>query len=85
MSIPKDVTYYLEHMDPPLYQLAPEGKLYICSGCGKRALTRCGWDVKGERTAIDHGWDESCMLSAVLVTKEEAEKVRAAFFVEVVP
>lgn len=40
--------------------------LWICSACGKRAMTRWGIDEHGCSTALDPGWDESCALNAVL-------------------
>lgn len=41
-------------------RFAPEGEVFVCSACGKRSGDRYG------SLAIDHGWDESCMLNAVL-------------------
>ncbi len=38
---------------------APEGQVYVCGACGKTSTTRYGLDAK-------NGWDESCMLNAVL-------------------
>jgi hypothetical protein len=45
---------------------APEGAVWICTACGKRAssLTDGG---------IDHGWDESCMMHAVLCDAASVE------------
>jgi transposase-like protein len=45
---------------------APAGQVFVCSACGKRSKDRYGY------RAIDAGWDESCMLNAVLcyVTKK---------------
>ena len=40
--------------------VAPEGQVFVCSACGKRSKDRYG------DQAIDHWWDESCMLHAVL-------------------
>lgn len=37
--------------------IAPAGRIWVCGACGKTAL-----DKYGE----DRGWDESCMLNAVL-------------------
>lgn len=41
-------------------QIAGEGEIFVCSACGKRSK-----DLYGNQ-AIDSGWDESCMLNAVL-------------------
>lgn len=38
---------------------APEGLVWICGACGKRSKDR----YKG---TIDSGWDESCMIWAIL-------------------
>ena len=40
---------------------AQEGQVYICAACGKRSRDKYG------DQPIDYGWDESCMLNAVLV------------------
>ncbi len=50
--------------------LAPEGTVWVCSACGKRARSRYGFDAEGKRTQIDPGWDEACMLKAVLCKSE---------------
>jgi hypothetical protein len=47
--------------------LAPTGYQWQCQACGKRSRTRYGFDKAGKRQAIDHGWDESCMMNAALV------------------
>jgi len=47
-------------------EIAPEGQIYICGACGKRSKSLYGID-----DAIDSGWDESCMLNAVLVYKDK--------------
>ena len=39
---------------------------FVCACCGKRSSTRYG--IHGER---DRGWDESCMLHAVLCSEKE--------------
>lgn len=41
-------------------EYAPEGTVYVCGACGKRSRDRYG------EQALDRGWDESCMLNAVL-------------------
>jgi hypothetical protein len=46
---------------------APAGQVYVCAACGKQSSTKSGFDeTYRKRTAISHGWDESCMLHAVL-------------------
>lgn len=44
---------------------APEGKIWICNACGKAAEDR--WGIIG---AHSPGYDESCMMNAVLVDGE---------------
>ena len=39
---------------------APEGQLWVCAACGKTSRDRYG------EKKISDGWDESCMLNAVL-------------------
>ena len=41
-------------------QIAGDGEVFVCVACGKRSK-----DQYGEQK-IDRGWDESCMLNAVL-------------------
>lgn len=41
-------------------KIAPEGYIFVCAACGKKSK-----DIFGHQK-IDKGWDESCMLSAVL-------------------
>lgn len=52
-------------------EIAPEGKVYICRACGKRSRDEYGFQ------AIDYGWDESCVLNAVLMDEKDAENARA--------
>lgn len=40
--------------------IAPKGAIWVCGACGKTARDNYG---EGEHTA---GWDESCMMNAVL-------------------
>lgn len=42
-------------------RIAPPGKIWICAACGKKSKDRYG--IVGEHSS---GWDESCMLNAVL-------------------
>lgn len=39
---------------------APEGLVWVCTACGKRNSTRTSPGT------ISEGWDESCMMHAVL-------------------
>ena len=41
-------------------EVAPEGQVFVCGACGKRSKDRYG------DQAISYGWDESCMMWAVL-------------------
>ena len=43
-------------------RIAPKGKIWRCAACGKYAVDRYG--IEGYRSG---GWDESCMLNAVLI------------------
>ena len=52
---------------PPGTELAPRGKVWVCQACGKRSRTRYGFDAEKNRVC-DHGWDESCMMNAELIT-----------------
>lgn len=47
--------------------IAPDGQVYVCGACGKRSKDRYG------DKAIDRGWDESCMMHAVLVYENSIE------------
>lgn len=42
-------------------RFAPPGAIWVCGACGKTAKDKYG--IEGERSP---GWDESCMLNAVL-------------------
>jgi hypothetical protein len=52
-------------------ELAPDGQIYVCAACGKRARSRFGFDAMGRPTRIDPGWAPSCMLHAVLCYAEK--------------
>jgi len=45
---------------PNYPEWAPEGTVFVCGACGKTSR-----NLYGERTGLG-GWDESCMLNAVL-------------------
>lgn len=51
---------------------APAGQTWVCDACGRVSRTKAGFLAGGARTTPDgapvatHGWDESCMLHAVL-------------------
>ena len=49
-------------------RIAPKGSTWVCAACGKVAR-----DQYGMEGAHSYGWDESCMLNAVLT--EEARWV----------
>lgn len=51
---------------------APAGQVWVCGACGKRARTRYGFDADNNPTAIDRGWDESCMMNAVLCYEQRS-------------
>lgn len=64
-------------MTDDLYDLAPEGCIYVCGACGKTSRNRAGFIDDGSKRGADEdehehgrlaqgGWDESCMLNAVL-------------------
>lgn len=46
-------------------RFAPDDGIWVCGACGKTATDRYG--IEGEHT---YGWDESCMLNAVLRKRE---------------
>lgn len=46
--------------------LAPDGQVWVCAACMKRARSRWGFDANNESTVIDYGYDSSCVSSAVL-------------------
>lgn len=48
---------------------APEGKIWQCAVCGKRAEDKYGLIGK-----TDRGYDESCMLNSVLVEEINVEE-----------
>ncbi len=43
-----------------IYRQAPEGQVYVCGACGKTSKDMAG------KLALSRGWDESCMLNAIL-------------------
>ena len=46
-------------------QVAPEGQVFVCAACGKQSQDRYGFK------RISQGWDESCMLHAVLCYEKQ--------------
>jgi hypothetical protein len=46
--------HYSEHIAPP-------GTIHVCGACGKTARDKYG---------MERGWDESCMLNAVLCKEQ---------------
>lgn len=53
--------------------IAPDGQVWICTACSKRARSRYGFDAAGNSTAISHGWDESCAMHAALFYAEKRD------------
>lgn len=51
-------------------EVAPEGQVFVCATCGKRSRDRFG------NQKISRGWDESCMLNAVLCYDDPIEERR---------
>lgn len=51
-----------------LDRMAPPGTIWVCGACGKTAEDRYG--IEGEKS---RGWDESCMMNAVLCMKDSLE------------
>jgi hypothetical protein len=47
---------------------ADDDHLYVCLACGKTSTTCYGFDAANKSTASP-GWDESCMMNAVLLPK----------------
>lgn len=45
-------------------EMAGPGQVFVCSCCGKRSRDRYGYQK------IDKGWDESCMMHAVLCDED---------------
>lgn len=50
-------------------RIAPHGAIWVCGACGKTSQDQFG--IEGQHSV---GWDESCMLNAVLchLAKNEA-------------
>jgi hypothetical protein len=42
---------------------APPGTIWVCGACGKTSRVR--WEFTGQ------GWDESCMMNAILCKEEK--------------
>lgn len=64
---------------------APEGQVWICGACGKRSRTRYGFDADEKPTTLDWGWDESCMLHAVLCFEDLRADDKGVLRIEAVP
>ena len=68
-------------MSDDLYAIAPPGTIYVCGACGKTSRNRAGFLDDGGRgiDSDEHGriakagWDESCMLHAVLCKDQRAD------------
>lgn len=46
-------------------RMAPADGIWVCAACGKTAEDRYG-----QKGVHSYGWDESCMLNAVLCKRE---------------
>lgn len=55
-------------------RFAREGTIWVCAACGKTHKDRYGNEGDGDR-----GWDESCMLHAVLCVEGSVPWMEAAF------
>lgn len=53
----------MSEIDPE--RIARPGTLWICAACGKKHTDRYGQGGRGS-----YGWDESCMMNAVLCYEE---------------
>lgn len=60
----RDKMYLREGTTP-----AQSGQVWVCGACGKTSTTRYGVDADGNSVASG-GWDESCLLNAVLCYSE---------------
>jgi hypothetical protein len=63
-------------MSDDLWALAPDGQVYVCGACGKTSRNQAGFErrdnPRGGPSVAAHGWDESCMLNAILCFKKAA-------------
>lgn len=50
--------------------IAPEGQVWVCALCGRRAKSRWGFDEQNNSTALDYGYDSSCLSRALLCFEE---------------
>ena len=51
-------------------EVAGSGQVFVCSACGKRSRDKYGYQK------IDSGWDESCMLNAILCDEKTGDPVK---------
>ena len=56
-----------------IFDMAPEGQIYVCAACGKTSHNRAGFDRSSGRGVAERHWDESCMLHAVLCYETKNE------------
>lgn len=56
-----------ENYDDDGTTICPEYTIWLCGACGKLSPTKHGFDKSNNQ--LNTGWDESCMLHAVLVHK----------------
>jgi len=55
-------------MKVDIFKPCASAHIYVCGACGKTSRTRAPSPVS------DRGWDESCMLNAVLCTIESIRR-----------
>lgn len=63
----------MTHEDELFVEL-PAGRIWVCGACGKTSSTRSGithGNINAARKS--RGWDESCMMHAVLCHSEPSE------------
>ena len=63
--MPKEKREDLPILDANMNSIAPVGQVFVCEACGKRSR-----DIIGEQ-CISRGWDESCMLNAILCYEDK--------------
>jgi hypothetical protein len=62
---------------------APEGMIYVCTMCGRTSETRYGFD-EHERDVATVGWDEACMLHAILCSKQRLLRNKQGFVINAI-
>jgi hypothetical protein len=62
--------------------IAPDGQVFVCNACGKESPDHYG--TAGDAALRSPGWDESCVLHAVLCWRKR-NGVKAWYAVEAFP